>query len=97
MASNTLFLRAWRKHRDMSQEALESASGIDRTHISKLERGLGNYTKPTLEALAGALRLEVKDLFMEPGAGAEIIDIWDHIDPRDRPRALEMMRVFSRK
>lgn len=97
MSENGLYIREWRKLRDMSQDTLEAATGIDRTQISKLERGKVSYTQGNLEAIARALNIGVRDLYRDPSAGADVVDIWDHIPPSERSRAMEMLRIFSNK
>ena len=58
------FIREWRQFRGLTLEQL--AERIDVTHgaLSQLERGIINYTQPTLEALAFALQCEPADLIM---------------------------------
>lgn len=48
-------LRKLRKEKGMSQEVLSGLAGLDRTHYSKLERGLRSPTVDTLFKLAQAL------------------------------------------
>lgn len=48
-------LQAYRMHRGMSQEVLSGLAGLDRTHYSKLERGLRSPTLDTLFKIAQAL------------------------------------------
>lgn len=64
------FLLQWRKHRELSQEALAErvAETLARTFthasVSRLERGKQAYTQPVLEALALALGCEPVDLLI---------------------------------
>lgn len=48
-------LQAYRTRKGMSQEVLSGLAGLDRTHYSKLERGLRSPTLDTLFKLAQAL------------------------------------------
>lgn len=48
-------LRARREHAGLSQEELNFQTGVHRTYISELERGIANPTIVTLERLAQAL------------------------------------------
>jgi len=50
----------------MTQEQLAEAIGATSGAISQLENGLINYTQPTLEGLAGALRCKPADLLSGP-------------------------------
>ena len=48
-------LRNFRKEKKMSQEVLSGLAGLDRTHYSKIERGLRSPTVDTLFKIAQAL------------------------------------------
>ena len=48
-------IRDLRKSRKMSQEVLSGLAGLDRTHYSKIERGLRSPTIDTLFRIAHAL------------------------------------------
>lgn len=43
--------------------------GIDRTYVSRLERGLENPTVAVLERLADALACEIIEFFLKPKRG----------------------------
>lgn len=58
------FLRAWRKYRDLTQEAAASRIGLDRTTLSRIERGLVPYDQALLERAADAYSCEPADLIM---------------------------------
>jgi Predicted transcriptional regulators len=64
-----------RKHRvalGLSQEALAVDAEIDRTHISRIERGVENPTILVLERIAGALGCEIANLFERPKVGEKL-------------------------
>jgi len=48
------FLKAWRKYRGLSQEALGAKVGLTQGMISQLEDGTSNYTRQHLEELYAA-------------------------------------------
>ena len=48
-------IRDFRKAKGMSQEVLSGLAGLDRTHYSKIERGLRSPTIETLFKIALAL------------------------------------------
>lgn len=50
--------RAARVHAGITQEVLSGLVGLDRTHYSKIERGLRNPTIDTLFKVANALNLK---------------------------------------
>jgi transcriptional regulator with XRE-family HTH domain len=56
-------LRRLRVQKGLSQEALAVDAAIDRTYVSRLERGLENPTVAVLGRLAGALDADIRDLF----------------------------------
>lgn len=58
-------LRALRKERGLSQEALAEQSGLDRTYISGIERGRRNVALRNIEALASALKISIAELFRD--------------------------------
>jgi len=49
----------------LSQEALADASGIDRSHMGKIERGERNVTILNVVRIAGALNGTVAELLLE--------------------------------
>lgn len=57
-----LVLRNQRRHKGLSQESLALESGLDRTFISLLERGLRQPTLTTLIQLANSLGLTPEGL-----------------------------------
>jgi len=57
-------LRRFRKERKMSQEVLSGLAGLDRTHYSKIERGLRSPSVDTLFKIAQALDTPPHKLIM---------------------------------
>jgi transcriptional regulator with XRE-family HTH domain len=62
-------IRRLRVVRGLSQEALAVDAQIDRTYVSRLERGLENPSVAVLERLAKALSANIEELFRVPRAG----------------------------
>jgi transcriptional regulator with XRE-family HTH domain len=62
-------LRRLRVERGLSQENLAADAGIDRTYVSRLERGLENPTVAMLEQLADALDATIVEFFLVPAPG----------------------------
>ena len=56
-------VRAVRKLKSLSQEALADRSELDRTYIGGVERGERNISLINIEKIAKALGVEIKDLF----------------------------------
>ncbi len=55
-------LRAYRERAQLSQEALADLSGLHRTYISQLERGLKSPSLTSLDGLAQALGVKPHQL-----------------------------------
>lgn len=92
------YLRAWRKHRGLTQEALAEAVDYDRTVISKIERGAIQYTQGFLEKAAKVLDCEPGQLIStDPEDERKVMDIWDRILEREQPRALDILKTFAEK
>lgn len=53
----------------MSQEKLGVDAGVDRTYVSRMERGLENPTVGVLDRLAVALSIQIADFFKIPPRG----------------------------
>ncbi len=62
-------LRRLRVKRNLSQEALAADANIDRTYVSRLERGLENPTVALLEQLSDALGATIVEFFVVPAPG----------------------------
>jgi transcriptional regulator with XRE-family HTH domain len=62
-------LRRLRVRRGLSQEKLAVDAEIDRTYVSRLERGLENPTVAVLERLARAVDAEITEFFVVPRRG----------------------------
>ena len=62
-------IRRLRVARGLSQEVLAVDAEIDRTYVSRLERGLENPSVAVLERLAKALSANIEELFRVPRAG----------------------------
>jgi transcriptional regulator with XRE-family HTH domain len=62
-------IRRLRVSRELSQEALAVDAGIDRTYVSRLERGLENPSVAVLEKLAIALNASIPEFFVAPAKG----------------------------
>jgi transcriptional regulator with XRE-family HTH domain len=60
-------VRAARKGRGLSQEALADAAGIDRSHMGKIERGERNVTLLNVTRIAKSLDLKPSDLLASAG------------------------------
>lgn len=64
-------LRRLRVERGIAQEALAVDAEIDRTYVSRMERGMENPTVSVLERIAKALDMPITDFFVIPKPGAK--------------------------
>jgi transcriptional regulator with XRE-family HTH domain len=62
-------IRRIRVMREVSQEGLAADAAVDRTYVSRLERGIENPTVGVLERLASALNCKLAEFFDEVKAG----------------------------
>jgi transcriptional regulator with XRE-family HTH domain len=62
-------LRRLRVIRALPQDLLAADAEIDRSYVSRLERGLENPTVAVLEKLADALGFHVSEMLKEPAPG----------------------------
>jgi transcriptional regulator with XRE-family HTH domain len=63
MTTSGLRLREWREHKRLSLRDLGARSGIAYSNIRKIEIGTVSPTVATLQTLANALGITVRDLF----------------------------------
>ncbi|MCC5979710.1 MAG: helix-turn-helix transcriptional regulator [Salinarimonas sp.] len=74
-------LRLARNRLRLSQEVLAGESGVDRTYVSGIERGLRNPSVDLIEKLAGALGVSPADLITDP-APASLREVAPEADER---------------
>lgn len=93
------YFAEWRKHRKLTQEQASELTGIPQGYLSALERGARRYNQDHLEAMATAYKCSPGDLITrsptEPTA--EVIRIWDRIDPAMRSRARDILETLTKK
>ncbi len=58
-------LRSFRKAKKLSQEKLAELADSDRTYISDVELGKRNISLINISRLASALKIEIKDFFID--------------------------------
>jgi transcriptional regulator with XRE-family HTH domain len=56
-------IRSLRATKGISQEELAVQSGLDRTYISRVERGIQNVSTLNLDKIAVSLNVTIRDLF----------------------------------
>ena len=91
------FLREWRVHRQLSQEALGDRVGMTQGMISQLEKGTTDFTGRHLRLLAEALNCSVRDLmFRRPGQEEDALSIYEDLPEREKAQAVEILKSLRR-
>lgn len=92
------YLKEWRDHRKLSQEALGGMVGVTQSMISKLELGSTDYTGSLLEKLAKALGCTIYELlFRDPAWPESPIAVIEELPEEDLPFALDMLKTIRRR
>lgn len=98
MAKQAHFIREWRKYRGMTQERLAELVGVDRSYVTKIERGTKRYDQPFLEKAARALHCTPADLIeRDPTQPEPIWKIWDRVPAEKRDQAALVLEAFTKK
>ncbi len=97
------FIRAWRKHRDLTLSkfaerlSVELEMDISDGQLSRIERGQTPYSQDVLEAFAQVLRCEPADLIMrDPGQADGLWSLIDGLKPTERLQAIEVIKALQR-
>lgn len=89
------FIRAWRKHRGLTQASLAGRLGIDRSHLSNIETGRRRYDQRFLEAAAVALGCAPADLISrDPHDVDELQDVIAALSAAQRTQALAVLKAL---
>ena len=90
------FLRAWREHREMSQEALATALDTTASVISYLEQGKRGLSAKWLRKLAVPLRTTPGLLLDHDPAdlSEDMIDMWARADARQRQQVVSIVKTI---
>lgn len=89
------FLKEWRDYRGLTQEQAADRLNIDRSTLSRIERGESPYNQGLLEAAAEAYRCEPWDLLnVNPLMAGDVIDMIDRFRgaaPNEQRQALDFL------
>lgn len=92
-----VFIREWRKHRDLTLEQLAERVGITHASLSRIERGLQDYNQTLLEALATELRTDPASLIMRnPSDDTAIWTLWDQAQEGEKRQIEEMAKIITK-
>jgi len=101
-ARRPIFIRQWREHRELSQEALADRLDMSAAQLSRIESGKQGYTQDFLEACADALRTYVPSLLMrnpskdDPSDPNSIWSLWDHAKPAQRRLIVDLAKSVTK-
>lgn len=96
------FLKAWRKHRQMTLvqacERVENLTGYQITdgQLSRVERGEQPYSQDLLEALAVLYQTEPPSLLMRDPEKADMWTILDALSPPQRQQAVAVIEALRK-
>lgn len=94
------YLREWRKFCKLSQETLADRLEIDRTTLSRIERGELPYNQDFLERAAVALGCEPEDILsrdpLRPDLPRLVYDKLKDVDIATRERVIDILDVMLR-
>lgn len=91
------FIRQWREHRGLTQEALAERVGTTHATLSRLERGKHPYGQELLERIADALRTDVASLLMRDPSDSEALwSIWEHAEAGERRMIIEIAKTVTK-
>jgi len=94
------FIRQWRNHRGYSLDKLADMVPMDKSNLSKVERGILPYNQEMLERLADALMTDPASLLMrDPTSAGAIWSIWERASPGERQQieAVAQALISARK
>jgi transcriptional regulator with XRE-family HTH domain len=92
-----VYLREWRKHRDLKATAMAERLGIERESYYRLEREPYKLSLGEVIELADALGIDPKQMFAPPDA-PESLDLLvkDATEPQ-RTKAIDLVKVLLGK
>lgn len=92
------YFTEWREFRELSQEQAAERLDIDRTTLSRIERGRSPYNQDTLEMLALAYGCDPEDLLtinpLHPNPAKRFYKELRKRPPDVQEKALEILRAF---
>lgn len=95
--SPTNFIRAWRESLFWTEAELAEKIGSDEAYVIGVERGEIPLSPKVLLRFADGFGVQPGRLKSDPAdVNVEAAELFSHIAPEDRPRALEMLKVFAR-
>jgi transcriptional regulator with XRE-family HTH domain len=92
-----IYLRQWRRFRNLTQEQLADRVGWSVGNVSQLETGQQGYSDEGLALLAEALNCTPGQILdVDPTDDNAIWSLWERAKPAQRQTILEVARSFVR-
>jgi transcriptional regulator with XRE-family HTH domain len=89
------FIRQWREHRGYSLDRLAGMVPMDKSNLSKVERGILPYNQEMLERLAESLMTDPASLLMRDPTNQDAIwTIWANANPGERQQIEAVARAL---
>lgn len=89
------YIRQWREHRNLTQDALAERLEMSKAQLSRIETGNQPYTQDFLEACAAALQTDPASLIMRDPSDEEAPwSIWDQAKPGERKQMIDVMKAL---
>lgn len=90
------FLRHWRLHRNLTQEVAADRLRMDRSTLSKIERGKVPYDQALLEAASEAYRCDPADLLMRDPKSPiwTLLDTVQKLPPEQQKHVAGMIKGY---
>jgi transcriptional regulator with XRE-family HTH domain len=90
------YIRAWRKHRQMTQAEFAERMGLSGGHIHKIEAGRVSYTQDLLERAAVVLGCTPVDLLMrDPADPAPILVIYQSLGETQKAQLVAIAKTLK--
>ena len=97
MPRKTFFLKQWREHLGLSQEALGNRLDTTGATISRIENGKNNFKREMLEEIADALGVEPGDLYRDPTKpDYQLWKILTGMPPEQQRQALKIIQALEK-
>ena len=97
-AHRPTFIRQWRKKRGYSLDRLAEMVPMDKSNLSKVERGFLPYNQEMIERIADALMTDPASLLMrDPSNEDAIWTIWDNASPGERVQIQAVAQALIQK
>lgn len=92
-----LHLKAWRKHRGLTQAQLAERLAVSDATVSRIESGEQNWDQEFLQAAAEVLRCAPADLLVrDPTQPGAVWSLWERAAPGQREQIDQMAAVIVR-